>query len=147
MRAIRLYAVLVVLPVAGVLGILRAGRHLTAPLAVGGDYAIQSVDTVGCASSRPDRVSGRVRVVQSGTRVEVRVAGSVDAVFDGRVEARRIQAVARARKTSSGDAGTLRLDATVLGPADSLQLRGTLSDCAPLGFRAFTAAPAAKARD
>ena len=83
-------------------------------------------------------------MIQSGTRVEVRLTG---AAFDGRVEARRIQGIAHPRKTASGDTGTLRLDATVLGPADSLQLTGTLSDCAPLGFRAFTAAQAAKAGD
>jgi hypothetical protein len=90
MKSLLLYLLLVGLPVAGVLGILHAGRGLQAPPAIGGAWR---TDASGQGPA------AEIVLAQSGEHVEVAVAGGPR--LRGRVRGDSVVAYARTEPSPS----------------------------------------------
>jgi hypothetical protein len=92
MRVVPLYALLVGVPLAILLPVLRIGRTLTAPPAVAGEWLSESGD--------------RVHVDQSGTFVQLRVSprGAGEMRMEGRIHDRDLRATAPGPGTLPCDA-------------------------------------------
>jgi hypothetical protein len=141
------YLVLVALPVFGLVGILRHGRNMTAPVAVGGIWKLQ-VDAARLSSfpcgSLLSVANLAFTISQSGKRFTLNFANSPLASSSGTVEATTIQADILPTTTGkdSGCSGhALSLNAKINGASTPPSLTGTLqaSDCAscsPVEFNA-----------
>ena len=70
MKSVVIYLILVGIPIAGVVGVLQAGRHITPPPYVGGTWAVTIVPDSTCHPSTPGD-SMTVVVMQSGSHLVV----------------------------------------------------------------------------
>jgi hypothetical protein len=110
--------VLVGAPVLGLLGILEAGRSLTAPVSVGGEWKVQSDSVVNCPA-----VPRTLSISQSGADLLITFNGG--RTIEGAVSG----------STVSGKS----VQAAISGPATARTLNGTIgvSGCGPVSFRAM----------
>ena len=160
-RTVLLYLVLVGLPLAGLLGILRVGRALTPPPPIGGEWVVETALPAGlpesCAARlRPAARQPALTLSQSGIYLSLTLRGEKGAAtLDGRLREDSLFASAepRARTASRGAEcealDGLRLDAALQhSPGGAARLNGTLAvpgcgGCAPARFTAVRAsAPA-----
>jgi hypothetical protein len=120
---------LVGVPVLGLLGILEAGRGLSAPPAIGGEWGVEFGPAPHCAGGPAGRLQPALSITQSGAQALI-------TFHDGR--ATTLEA------TINGAAVTAKsLTATITGKADKRTLEGLMSfdGCAPIAFRAVRQAP------
>lgn len=130
MKTALLYALLVGLPVLGLLGVLQVGRLVEAPPAVGGWWAYTSAPA-GVSACVP--AEGVFEIVQSGTYAVVAMPGRPD------VQARLRRGVLQtAPSADTGCGGPLRVEARV-GQDVAERLEGTMSGATFAAVR--TAAP------
>ena len=123
------YLLLVGVPVLGLLGILEAGRAITAPLSVGGDWALEFDPAAPCATGPASLQQPALSISQSGTEALI-------TVNDG--HATTLEA------TINGSALTAKsLKASIAGKLGARTLEGMMrfDGCAPVAFRAVRQAP------
>jgi hypothetical protein len=137
------YLMLVGLPFLGLLGVLRIGRDMTAPMAVHGTYLVTTTGGTGGSCLRELLADSSLAVTQSGERIQVRV-GRRAVRLDGQLNGNRLRAEGELPTTTtcpSGEpirfeglatrvAGQVRLD---------LQLRAECAACGSLTLEAFRA--------
>lgn len=111
------YIVLVGAPVLGLLGILEAGRTVSAPVSVGGEWKVQSDSAVNCPA-----VPRTLVISQSGADLLITLNGG--RTIEGAVSG----------STLSGKS----MQAAIGGTATARTLEGTMgvSGCEPITFRA-----------
>lgn len=135
-----LYAVLVGVPVLGLIGILHFGQRLAAPESIGGLWRVDiDGEPVGPLAKLLSDDNAGFRISQSGDRFELKPRGSLQTPGAGTLEGRELHAERRRR---SGD-----VDWTIhatLGPEPET-LHGTWSFVASttvaLGFKAVRVEP------
>jgi hypothetical protein len=99
-----LYLTLVGLPFLGLLGILRIGRDMSAPMAVHGAYTVAAVGGRGGSCLRGLLADSALAITQSGERIEVRLgAGAVR--MDGQLRGDRLTATGELPATDACPAG------------------------------------------
>jgi hypothetical protein len=137
------YLALVGLPFLGLLGVLRIGRDLTAPMAVHGTYLVTTTGGTGGSCLRELLADSHLGVTQSGERIQVRL-GLPAVRLAGQLTGNRLHAEGQLPATTtcpSGEpirfeglatrvAGQVRLD---------LQLRAECAACGSLTFEASRA--------
>jgi hypothetical protein len=150
------YVFLVILPLVGLVGILRSGRSLKAPASIDGVWSLQvdsaQLDSLPCGNiltSIPDKAivisqSGRNFALSSPGGSPITGAGTLDGTT---VRASLMPSPESPSRGSCGSERQLSLLATVHGKADSGSLVGTLSapncpTCSPVGFQALHQVPA-----
>jgi hypothetical protein len=149
------YLLLVVMPVAGLAGVLRSGRNLTAPNAVGGLWKMQirpgSLATLPCGKSLLAARDADFTISQSGKNFTLNFFDTAILPASGAIEGTTIQVslfpAAAATKEAGCDAGhVLSLTATLdLKANDSMAGVLTVNECpacAPVEFRALREEPA-----
>ena len=140
------YLFLVAFPVLGLVGILRSGRALTAPLSVGGSWKIQAISDQStsspCAGSLA-ALDGALTISQSGPNFTLSFGGS-PTTSSGSINGTTITSVASPPPVAAA-AGcgnrTFSLTASLDPNSSPLSMSGTISinDCAacvPISFRA-----------
>lgn len=141
------YVFLVVLPVFGLVGILRSGQTLKAPASMGGVWALQVAATRGtmpaCMSALGFDLDTPVTISQSGKNLAIN-AGKTGGT--GLIEGTRLQAALRLVGTplpalSCGGEGSVLLMAAIEPGTSPRVLSGTLSfagcpSCEPVKFHA-----------
>ena len=134
------YLMLVGLPFLGLLGVLRFGRDMTAPMAVHGTYLVTTTGGTGGPCLRELLGDSSLAVTQSGARIQVRL-GQRAVRLDGQLDGNRLRAEGELPTTTtcpSGEpirfeglatrvAGRMRLD---------LQLRAECAACGSLTVEA-----------
>jgi hypothetical protein len=140
-RSLLLYLALVGLPLAGLAGILHAGRGLHAPPAIGGAWRVDALSIEQPAPSWAAQAMGAGRVLevsQSGVHLSVTTAGGVR--MSGRLAGDTlVTALAPARGPAAGcDArtGGMLLAARLEPGGGAMRMRGTLSVLSVPGSRA-----------
>lgn len=141
------YAFLVVLPLMGLAGVLKSGRHLSAPPAIGGlwSFEIDPGEGVGCDTflgSLPEKV---LSISQSGKNFVLSIPSEPAIMGAGMLEGNTVGASLISPKasfqSSCRDAREFRLVAKVERQANSSIITGSLSDarcssCATVPFKA-----------
>ena len=150
MRSLFSYVLFVGLPLAGLLGVLRIGQGIEAPLAVHGAWAVQPMAApgrvctryllFGADSSLTIAQSGRELTATLGPSGEVALRGALDGdelALEGVIQP---GAIPRYVACTVGD--TVRLEAQVSSAAPLRELEADLwfSACADCGPTAFTVA-------
>jgi hypothetical protein len=143
------YALLVVLPILGLVGVLKAGRELTAPLSVDGVWKVDAnairLEALRCADK--DFLQGAsLLIMQSGRNLVLNVNSGFKATAWGFIEGRTIQASAVPAEKYSGESRCgedhlFSFKATVDAESNPRSLIGTItfdgcSSCAPVNFHA-----------
>jgi len=150
------YAFLVILPLAGLAGILKSGRNLTAPVSIDGAWILQvdpaELDSLPCGkilAAIPDMAIG---ISQSGRSFALSFSSGPKFAASGTLDGTTLRASLTPPETSSetscAGAPELSMLATVDRKADSSSLVGVLSvphcpSCASVGFHAERQAAAA----
>ena len=148
------YVLLVGLPLAGLLGILEAGRKLTAPISVEGQWKLDAdlrESGMRCAESLAANGHPTVIISQSGKSLIATLKGSTKASGLGTIERTTLSMGAvRPGSSLSGtpcdDGQPLSFTATVGPRANPRSMSGVLfvngcSPCAPVAFHAARQAP------
>jgi hypothetical protein len=143
------YVLLVGLPLAGLVAVLRVGRPPAAPVSVGGVWKFEAdaarLSALPCAASLPFTPGGLVAVSQSGKSLTLRPEGAAKTAASGSIEGDRVTASVRAADSAvvscGGGRGLLLLTGVVGGDAGSRTLTGALSvadcdSCEAVEFRA-----------
>jgi hypothetical protein len=147
------YILLVGLPLAGLVGILKHGRTLTAPLSVDGIWKLQIDSTqlanLPCGKSLAAVEDPTLTISQSGERFTLNIA---HATAGGAIKGTALTAVLA--PTGAGESGCgsnrqLTLMATVDPKAEPRSLAGMLSvndcpACSPVAFHAVRQVPVVK---
>lgn len=145
------YVLLVLLPVLGLVGVLRHGRGLTAPLSVDGVWTWQAdgsrLATLPCAESLLSNQNSTLTISQSGANLVLDFNNRAKAAASGVIEGTTLKASivppsAGASRTGCTGDHALSLTATVNPNADPRSLVGMLSangcpSCAPVEIRAL----------
>jgi hypothetical protein len=118
------YLLMVGVPILGLLGILEAGRRITAPPAIGGDWRVAFDPAANCASGIAGLGQPALSISQSGTEALVTLNDGRGTVFP-----------------ASLNGATLRapfLTATIAGKPGQRVLEGRMNigGCAGVPFRA-----------
>ena len=140
------YVFLVILPVLGLVGILKSGRSLNAPFSVDGTWKIDTGASHGSVSPCADLLStvssAPVSISQSGKTLVVGLNGGAKTTT-GLLEGKTINASFAGTDTKASDCAdrSLTFTATLDPQAEPRTIIGTLSvdgctSCAPLEFRA-----------
>jgi hypothetical protein len=151
------YILLVGLPILGLVGILKSGRGITAPIFVDGTWKLQADPTrlaaLPCGKSLATSDLA-LAISQSGENFTLNLVSGPKSVAAGVLEGATLKAsvVPSAAWSSEADCGRgheLALLATVDAKANPRSLTGTISlndcpTCSPVEFRAFRQAPAMK---
>ena len=144
------YVVLVVLPVAGLFGVLKHGRSLAAPISVDGvwrlDADLSQIAALPCGSSLASTQYSAVTISQSGKNFTLSLNNGPKATASGVVEGTTIKAsvlpsAAWASQAGCGSDHVLTLIATVDPKSEPRTLAGLLtvsecSSCVPVELRA-----------
>lgn len=144
------YLFLVALPVLVLVGVLRSGDNLIAPISVGGPWRIQTVENnfagLPCGKSLAVRDAG-FTVSQSGKNFTLSFDNSLASSASGTIEGTTIKASMSPSAALVGDAGcgaerVLFLTATLDSKVNPQSLLGMLSvkncpTCAPVRFLAI----------
>jgi hypothetical protein len=152
------YILLVGLPVAGLVGVLKSGRKLTAPISVDGVWQLQAdpvqLAALPCGKSLAHTQETALAISQSGRNFTLSLTNDPKSTASGVVEGSTLRATVAPSAAWSEEAGCgpgreLSLVATVNPKADPRSLLGMLSvnncpACASVEFRAVRLAPPAK---
>ena len=144
------YAVLVVLPIAGLFGVLKHGRSLGAPISVDGVWRLQAdlsqLAALPCGSSLASTQYAAVTISQSGKNFTLSLNNGPKATASGVLEGTTLKAfvlpsAAWASQAGCGSDHVLTLIATVDPKSEPRTLAGLLSvsecsSCAPVELRA-----------
>ena len=138
------YIFLVALPIAGLVGILKGGRHLTAPFSVDGTWKILSSQPVAssCSDFFSSVSTSPLLISQSGKSLVVSLNGGTRTA-SGTLDNKIITAQFSGNKVAAAQCGdgNLNLTATLDPATEPRTLSGTIAvdgcaSCAPLQFRA-----------
>jgi hypothetical protein len=139
------YILLVGLPLLGLAGVLRSGRHLTAPISIDGTWKIEGNPKVGSSSSCgavSTFVSGPFVVSQSGRSLVV-TFGKNQATAPGTLDDKTLKtSVPADGDSSTGNCGQAILTAAVDPKAEPRLMKGQLAflgclSCTPVEFHAI----------
>jgi hypothetical protein len=144
------YVVLVVLPIAGLFGVLKHGRSLAAPISVDGvwrlDADLSQIAALPCGSSLASTQYSAVTISQSGKNFTLSLNNGPKATASGVIEGTALKAsvlpsAAWASQAGCGSDHVLTLTATVDPKSEPRTLAGLLtvsecSSCAPVELRA-----------
>ncbi|HEV3278168.1 MAG TPA: hypothetical protein VG860_15225 [Terriglobia bacterium] len=146
------YAFLVGLPLLGLMGILRGGQHLAAPLSVGGSWDLEadfnSLPAPGCREMLTSVAQPFVSIAQSGANLTFVLNESKKTTLTGTLEGKTLK-MNPAGGADTGvctDLKALRLEAAVGTQAAQRALSGLMTidgcpACSPVPFRAVRLAP------
>jgi hypothetical protein len=142
------YILLVGLPIVGLVGVLRTGRTLKAPISVDGSWQLQAdpvqLATLPCGKALMEEDAALV-ISQSGNNFTLGISNGAKSSGSGLIEGRNVTASITPSADWSGQAACvgneLSLIATVDPTADPRLLIGKLSakncsSCEPVEFRA-----------
>ncbi|MFZ0769856.1 MAG: hypothetical protein WCA49_18525 [Candidatus Sulfotelmatobacter sp.] len=151
------YVFLVGLPVVGLVGVLKSGRTLAAPISVDGVWQLQAdpaqVAALPCGRSLPYTSDTALAISQSGRNFTLSLTNdpktTASGVLDGTTLKASLVPAARSDEPGCGKSREISLVATVDPKADPRSLAGRLSinncpACASVEFRAVRLAPPAK---
>jgi hypothetical protein len=144
------YILLVALPIVGLLGVLKTGRSLTAPISVDGLWQLQADPTrlasLPCGKTLGQNPETTLAISQSGKNFTLSLANgpksSASGVLDGAtLKASVVPAAPWSKETGCGVGRELSLVATIDPKTDPRSLAGilTVSDCPSCGSVAFHA--------
>jgi hypothetical protein len=153
------YIVLVGSPLLGLLGILRTGRHLTAPTAVRGVWDLEAdfapLASTACGALLATMRQPSLTISQSGTRLLFSIHDPAETGIPGAIQDSALTMGWEGREPGRGsgeiceDPPALYLKATVLHRGGKREMTGILGidgceKCLPIHFRAFSQAPSAR---
>jgi hypothetical protein len=145
------YLILVIIPILGLAGVLRSGRNLIAPSAIGGRWKMQanapSLAPLPCAESVATMRGVDFTIVQSGKYVTLRFANPVLPSTSGLIEGKTIRVSMSLPAKGMKEAGcsgehVFSLIATLDSKTNPNSMAGLLSvngcaACSPAEFRAI----------
>jgi hypothetical protein len=143
-RFIVAYILLVGLPLAGLAGVLRAGRHLKAPIAIDGTWKIETTAKVAatqpCDQAIASLLTSSLVVSQSGQTLELTLNGVSRTTVAGELDGSNLKASIGSRTGCPADQ-PVTLVASVDPKTEPKSLTGSFSvancaSCSPLEFRA-----------
>ena len=154
------YALLVVLPIVGLVGVLKKGRTLTAPISVDGTWQLHAdpvrLSSLPCGKTLAQNPETAIAISQSGRNFTLTFASgpksAASGVLDGTtLKASLVPAISWSAEAGCGAGRKLDMVATVDPNMDPRSLSGMLSvdDCPSCGsveFRAVRLAPGTKRR-
>jgi hypothetical protein len=137
------YLALVGLPFLGLLGVLRVGRDMTAPMAVHGPYLVATTGGTGGSCLKALLADSSLAVSQSGERIQVRL-GQRAVRLDGQLTGNALRAEGELPATTACPSGEpIRLEglaSRVEGQVRlDLQLRAECAACGSLTVQASRA--------
>jgi hypothetical protein len=152
------YILLVGLPILGLVGVLKRGRSLTAPISVDGVWQVQAdpvqVAALPCGKTLAYTPDTALAISQSGRNFTLTLVNgpksSGSGVLDGTaLKASVVPSAAWSEEAGCGNGRELSLVATVDPKSDPRSLAGMLSvsncpSCAPVKFHAVRLATPAK---
>jgi hypothetical protein len=143
------YVALVVLPLVGLAGILRAGRSLTAPVSIDGLWAVRldaaQIDSLPCGKALAAGPNQTIAIAQSGRTFVLSFPSGPKLTALGTLDGANLQVSvmwpAESSDSSCAGGSPLSLLANVDRKVDANLLTGTLSapncqSCGSVGFRA-----------
>jgi hypothetical protein len=149
------YVFLVILPLVGLAGILRAGRGVTAPVSIDGLWTLQvdaaQIDSLPCGKVLAAIPNKTIAIVQSGRSFVLSFPSGPKVIASGTLDGTSLNASLKwpAEFSDSSCAGgsPLVVLAKLDRKTDATLLNGTLfafncPSCAPVGFHAERQAPA-----
>ncbi|MFZ0417346.1 MAG: hypothetical protein WAM04_04530 [Candidatus Sulfotelmatobacter sp.] len=149
------YAFLVILPLVGLAGILKAGRNVTAPVSIDGLWTMRvdstQIDSLPCSNALATLPDKTLAITQSGRSLVLTFPSGPKLTASGTLDGARLRADLRAAESSDSSCvtgGEMLLLASIDRKVDSNLLTGTLSvpncqSCASVGFQAERQTPAA----
>ena len=152
------YALLVGLPILGLVGILKSGRVLAAPISVDGVWKLQTdpvhLAALPCGKTLASSPDAALTISQSGRNFTLSLKdepkSAASGVLDGTsLKASLVPSAPWSEEAGCGSDREISLVATVDPKANPRSLEGTLSvkqclSCAPVDFRAVRVATPAK---
>jgi hypothetical protein len=154
------YVFLVGLPLLGLLGVLRAGTHLTAPVEVRGNWTVEadfnSWRGIPCGALLADAQQPLLNVAQSGKNLIVRLNNPEKTLLAGSIDGANLTATPPGEregtegtaesKADCPDPQSLHLQAAASKQGQQKALTGTFSldgcaNCPPVAFRAIRQVP------
>lgn len=145
------YLLLVLLPVMGLVGVLRSGRNLTAPAAIGGVWKLQ-VNNDPAANLPCGRLlaaqDAAFAISQSGQAFTLNLANSAMASGSGVIDGTTVKAVLTPAAGSDAACGhTLDLSATIDAKVNARSMQGNVAfdqcpGCGAIAFHALREQPA-----
>jgi hypothetical protein len=152
------YALLVALPLVGLIGILKSGRKLTAPISVDGLWQLQAdrvrLAALPCGKTLAENPDTALAISQSGKNFTLNLSNGPKSIASGVLEGTTLKASivpspAWSAEAGCGDGRALSLVATVDPKADPRALVGRLSvdncsSCAAVEFHAVRQSPPVK---
>jgi|HubBroStandDraft_6_1064221.scaffolds.fasta_scaffold223127_1 hypothetical protein len=152
------YAVLVGLPIVGLVGILKSGRTLAAPISVDGVWKLQTdpvhLAALPCGKTLAISPEAALAISQSGRNFTLSLSdgpkSAASGVLDGTsLKASLVPSAPWSEEAGCGSGHEISLVATVDPKANPRSLEGTLSvdhcpPCAPVEFRAVRLATPVK---
>jgi hypothetical protein len=142
-RFIIAYIFLVGLPLAGLAGVLKTGRHLSAPISIDGTWKVDAnvrPSADACSQSISSLLNSSLTISQSGRSLVLSFNGGAKTPFTGSLEGKEVNASLGAASGCSGDQ-SVTLKASVDPASEPRMLTGSLStagcsSCSPIEFRA-----------
>ena len=130
------YVLFVGIPLLILIGVLRAGAGLSAPLAVSGDWTIEPTANT-CAGPLAEAGPSTLSIYQTGADLIVAFNDPGKTTLAGKLEGGQISAVSSATAACA----PIHLEAAILGKPGRRSLQGRLlfdgcAACAPVPFRA-----------
>jgi hypothetical protein len=152
------YTLLVALPILGLVGILKSGRTLTAPVSVDGVWKLQTdpvrLAALPCGKTLAASPEAALAISQSGRNFTLSLndgpKSAASGVLDGTsLKASLVPSAPWSEEAGCGIGREISLVATVDPRANPRSLEGTLSvsqchSCSPVEFRAVRLAAAVK---
>jgi hypothetical protein len=148
MRSLFSYLLFVGVPLAGLLGVLRLGQGLEAPLAVHGAWAVQPMPALGrvCTRYLLSQSDSSLTISQSGRELTAALGARREVALRGALEGNAfalegvIQPGATPRHVACTVGDTVRLEGRVSSAAPLRELEARLwfsacGDCGPTEFR------------
>jgi hypothetical protein len=149
------YAFLVILPLVGLAGILKAGRNVTAPVSIDGLWTMRvdsaQIDSLPCGKALATLPDKTLAIAQAGKNFVLTFPNGPRLTASGTLDGSNLRAdlmgAANSSDSSCAAGQQMLLLASVNRKVDSNLLTGTLSvpncqSCAPVGFHAQRQAPA-----
>ena len=149
-RFVVAYILLVGLPLAGLAGVLRTGRHLTAPISIDGTWKLDIAAghaTTPCDQAIASLLSSNLIVSQSGRSLELTLGGGNKIEFPGQLDGAKV-AASLAPISGCSDDQPVTLVASVDANSEPRSLAGTLSveNCTSCARQEFHAVRQPKAQ-
>lgn len=149
------YTLLVALPLVGLIGILKSGRKLSAPVSVDGMWALQlnwnQLASLPCGKTLAEAPETALAISQSGKNFTLNLNNGPKSIASGVLEGTALKASIVPAQAWSAEAGCgngreLSLVATVDPQSEPRSLNGSLSisdcpSCGSVNFRATRQAP------